>query len=86
MGTSSQTHTAIPKALTHFSHRASGVGEFTSSGSQLLAHLSEASLDPKAFLCLPGDRLPLTVPPKSQTLQKKPPKTSSYYLFRPEHP
>lgn len=40
----------LPRALTHFSHRASGVKESASSGSQLLVPFSKGSLDPKAFL------------------------------------
>lgn len=45
----------LSRALTHFPHRASGVKESSSSGSQLLAPRPEVSLDPKAFLCLPGE-------------------------------
>lgn len=50
----------LPKAHTHFSHQASGVGESFSSGSQLLASLSAVSLDPEVFLHLPREGLPPT--------------------------
>lgn len=72
---------ALPKSLTHFSRRASGVGQSDNSGSQLLAPISQASLhlDPEAFRS-PGGRAascpcyrnqPQT--PQKENLPKRPP-------------
>lgn len=69
---SSQNRPAISpllKALHHFPHRASGARESAGSGSQLLSPLSEASLYPEAFSCLPGK---CRLPTRSQLHKRKP--------------